>query len=451
MKKNQKKLQKVGFIALGCPKNAVDSEKMLALIARSGFAISEDPFKADAVVINTCGFIEPAKLEAIEAIKEAVKHKKKGHIKKLIVAGCLTERLKEDLFNEVSGIDCLVGLGSRDRIASIIENVLDGRGASEYLDRPYDAIFDDSSRLLIGPSHRAYLRISEGCDRCCSFCTVPSIRGRFRSKPLDMIVSEAGELAKSGVVELIVIGQDTTRWGRDLNPDLSGQDGLPLLAKKLEELSGPRWIRLMYLYPKGITDRLIDVIRDSKKIVHYLDIPFQHINEDILRAMRRPDKQEHLYRLIEKLRDSMPDVILRTTMIVGFPSETEKQFDQIIDFVKWARFDALGCFKFYPESGTAAAKLPGQVPEKVKQERFDQLMLTQQHIAFEKNRQKLGSKLTCLVDAIRKDGAAEGRFYGQAPEIDSICIIKNSKAKPGQFIQTKVIGSKDYDLIVEQV
>jgi ribosomal protein S12 methylthiotransferase len=254
-------------------------------------------------------------------------------------------------------------------------------------------------------------------------------------------------LVSAGAVELNVIAQDTTYYGRDLKI----KDGLSALVRELEQIADLAWIRLMYLYPAGIDGKLIETIASSEKVVHYLDIPVQHVSNNILESMRRADTRDGLGRLIEGLRRAMPDIVLRTTLLVGFPGETDRQFEELLDFVKWAEFDALGCFKFYPESGTAAAEMPAQVPDKVKQQRLDELMLTQQRIAFAKNENRLGSKLTCLADSVDGEGSCRGRFYGQAPDIDSLCIIKNCSARPGQFIDTKVVGTKDYDLLVEPV
>jgi len=452
---------KVGFVALGCPKNIVDSEKMLAEIVQAGFLIAAEPENADVVVINTCGFIAPAKAEALEAIKDAVACKAGGAVKKVIVAGCLSERLGRELFNQAEGIDAIVGLGQRDAIARIIKKTLTSDKRAVYLDHPCRTnsdgvpkskkelleIPDDRARLLITPSHWAYLRISEGCDRRCSFCTVPAIRGRFRSKPQELILAEAAELVSAGVVELNIIAQDTTNWGRDLKI----KNALPTLLKELEKIADLAWVRLMYSYPAGIDENLIETIAAGEKIVHYIDMPIQHINDKILKDMRRPDTKEHICRLIENLRSAVPDIVLRTTLIVGFPGETDRQFAELLEFVRWAEFDALGCFKFYPESGTAAAEMPGQIHDRIKEERVEELMLTQQKIAFAKNKKLLGSKLTCLVDSIDAGGAGQGRFYGQAPDIDSVCLIENCSAKPGCFISTRVVNTKGYDLIVEQI
>ncbi len=449
----------VGFISLGCPKNTVDSERMLAEIAEAGFLISPESYNADVIVVNTCAFIAPAKAESLEAIKQAVADKAdpKQRVGKVIVAGCLPERLGPDIYSEIDGIDAVIGLSQRDNIAKIIREVLSSERPIPPFDKSDDPdrqrILDDRTRLLITPGHWAYLRISEGCDHRCSFCTIPAIRGRFRSKPRELVLAEAGELISAGVLELNVIAQDTTFYGRDLKL----KNGLADLLADLEKIPSLVWIRLMYSYPTGISEKLIETIVKSEKIVHYLDIPLQHISDDILKSMRRPDTKRRIQRLIEDLRSAMPDIVLRTTMIVGYPGETDRHFNELMDFVRWAQFDALGCFKFYPEAGTAAAEMPGQVPDEVKQKRLDDLMLCQQEIAFAKNRNKIDSEITCLVDSVESEFLAKGRYYGQAPEIDSLCLIKTVDRQrkhpilPGQFIRTKVVGTKDYDLIVERI
>lgn len=453
--KTKQKNITVGFVSLGCPKNMVDSERMLAQIAQAGMVITAQPLTADVIVINTCGFIAPAKAEAVESIKKAVASKHKGGVKKVIVAGCLSQRMGKELFNETNGIDAVVGLFQRDNIVQIIRKTFQADKPEVYLACPdklggarsHAAINDDKIRLRITPAHWAYLRISEGCNHRCSFCTIPAIRGRFISKPQKEILAEARELISAGAVELNIIAQDVTSYGRDLKI----KNPLPALLKKLEKIDELKWIRLLYLYPTGITQQLIETIADSKKILHYFDIPIQHINNQILKAMRRPDSKEQISELIEKLRSAIPDIVLRTTLIVGFPGETEKQFEELLDFINWARFDCLGCFKYYAEEGTPAAKMPNQIPDHVKKRRLKTLMLAQQKIAFAKNRQRLGDLLTCLVDSVDKNRTGRGRFYGQAPDIDSICIIKNCMAKPGDLLNTKVVGTKDYDLIVRQV
>ena len=437
----------VGFISLGCPKNVVDSERMLAEIAQAGFVITDEPDNADVVVINTCGFIEPAKAEALDVIKHAVDCKDGGSVKKVIVAGCLSQRLGRQLFKQADGIDAIVGLGERDNIAQIIEKTIRSNQPEAYLGHLLEQCSDDRARLLITPRHWAYLRIGEGCNHRCSFCTIPMIKGRFRSKSPDMVLDEAAELVSAGTVELNIIAQDSTYYGRDSKT----KSGLSKLMKEMEDIAALKWIRLMYLWPAGITDQLIETVAKSEKIVHYLDIPIQHINDKILKDMRRLDTKERICSLIENLRINLPDVVLRTTLIVGFPGETDQQYTELLEFIKWAEFDALGCFKFYPEAGTAAAKMPAQVPDEVKQRRLEKLMLTQQKIAFAKNKRRIGSELTCLVDSVDGNGNGLGRFYGQAPDIDSVCIIKNCLENAGKFIKTRVIGIKDYDLVVEQI
>ncbi len=455
----------MGFVALGCPKNMVDSEKMLAHLAEAGFLIAAEPEQADVVVINTCGFIEPATRESLEAVEQTIANKKRGKVQKVIVAGCLAQRLGEQLLDRTAGVDAIVGLEQRDAIARIIQDTLTSDTAQVYLGPTPCAMADDRVRLRIGPVHSAYLRISEGCSHRCSFCTIPAIRGPFRSKPISLVLEETRELVGSGAVELNLIGQDTTLYGRDLQL----KDGLAALLAEMEQIPGVAWIRLLYAYPTGITSRLIETIAGSERIVHYLDLPIQHANDRILKAMRRPDTKEDLCRLMERLRTAMPDIILRTTLIVGFPGETQAEFEELVEFIRWARFDALGAFTYFPEAGTPAAEFPDQVPEEIKQARLKALMLAQQEIAFAKNKERLGNRLTCLIEeggqrtgdgrrrrrqsAIRHPPFAvgRGRFYGQAPDIDSVCLIEGCTVGPGRFAETKVVGTRDYDLVVEQI
>jgi ribosomal protein S12 methylthiotransferase len=448
-RKNQQpdSIKTVGFVSLGCPKNSIDAEVMLARIGTADFILTDDTDHADIVVINTCGFIEPAKEEALEVIRKALRQKKKGHIRKVIVTGCLSERLGKDLLNEVDEIDAIVGLAGRDSIDKILKE-LEAEGPSIpahlYLGPVSSEAPDDRDRLRITPSHWAYLRISEGCNRKCSFCTIPAIRGKFRSKPMASILEEAHRLTDSGAVELSLIAQDSNFYGRDMGI----QDGLIQLIAQLEKIPSLKWIRLMYLYPAGIDENLIAAIADSSKVVHYADIPIQHINDDILKTMRRAHTKKSTMELIERLRKAMPDIILRTTVIAGFPGETDSRFQELLNFIRWAEFDALGCFPFYPEPGTPAAELPGQLPEKLRQQRHEQAMLAQQPIAFKKVKDRMGSRLTVLVDEQDKKHAV-GRFYGQAPHIDSLCLIRSKVVSPGTFIETEVVGRNGYDLWVK--
>ncbi len=449
MAKKNRPLIRVGFVALGCPKNTVDSERMLAHIVQAGMLISEDPDQADAVVINTCGFVAPAKAESIDVIRHALDCKRQGQIRKVLVAGCLSQRMGDALLQEVPGIDAVVGLEQRDQIAGIIRQILEQDHAGVFLEpeltRKRHAVSQDDTRLLIGPPHRAYIRISEGCDHKCSFCTIPSIRGPFRSKPEDQVFQEALELVHSGVKELNVVAQDTTSYERDLNV----KDGLAHLLGRLNGINDLPWIRLMYLYPTGVSDHLVETLATSPRILKYLDIPIQHASDRILKAMRRPDKRSHLQRLIGQLRRAMPDIVLRTTVIVGFPGETDADFQDLLAFVEWAQFDALGCFPYFQEPGTEAATLPNQIQDAIKAQRVDQLMMAQQTIAFGKNQQRVGRTLTCLVDDMMPDSTGIARYYGQAPEIDSVCLIANCPVQPGQFVQVRVTGTQDYDLMCE--
>lgn len=444
-KKENYPLKTVGFVALGCPKNMVDAEAMLAKLGMAGFVLNADPDNADIVIINTCGFIEPAKQEALEAIRQALRQKKKGKVRKVIVAGCLSQRLGEDLKNEADSIDAIVGLAGRDSIEKVLRDLEqeDTKRTHLYLNTLPTTAPDDRDRLRITPAHWAYLRISEGCNRRCSFCTIPSIRGPFRSKPMDMILDEARRLIDTGAIELSLIAQDSNFYGRDMGL----KHGLVKLITELGKLPSLKWIRLMYLYPSGINEELISAIADSEKVVHYADIPVQHINDEVLKAMRRSHTKAGTMELIEKLRRSIPDIVLRTTVIAGFPGETEAQFNELLDFVRWAEFDALGCFPFFPEPGTEAATLGNQLQDNIRQKRTDKVMRTQQPIAFKNVKQHIGSRFKVLVDETTNAGAV-GRFYGQAPHIDSVCLLDSKSVKTGQFVDVEVVGSQEYDLIV---
>ena len=456
IKKNKKRTT-VGFIALGCPKNMVDSERMLALIAQAGFVITQDTDNADVIVINTCGFIAPAKAEALDTINLAIRQKQKGKVQKVIVAGCLAQRMDKNLLIETDGIDAILGLQQRDNIVDIIQSTFTSGKPVSAVTTTLKIPYDDRTRFRITPPHWAYLRISEGCNKKCSFCTIPAIRGKARSKPSSLILAEARQLVASGAVELNIIAQDITAYGHDLNIP----NALPKLLTNLAKIPRLRWIRLLYLYPTGITECLIETVADSDKILPYFDIPLQHINPQILKAMRRPHSKDKICRLIDNLRTRLPGCVLRTTFIVGFPGETDARFNELLEFVNWARFDNLGCFTFYPEQGTPAANLPHQVPDRVKKHRLEKLMLAQQKIAFDKNKSRIGSTLTCLVDSIGKNhtakshalrsAAKKGRFFGQAPEIDPLCVIRDCHACPGSFINAKVTGSKNYDLLCRQI
>lgn len=450
LKKAKEQHKTVGFVALGCPKNSVDAEVMLAKIGLAGFVLTDDPDCADVVVINTCGFIEPAKQEALTAIRRAIKMKRNGKIGKIVVAGCLAQRLGGELAELAGHVDAVVGLGQRDSMDAIIRDLLsqpEQKTTQIHLPGLPDIAFDDRNRLRITPPHWAYLRISEGCNRRCSFCTIPEIRGKFRSKPMDWLVDEARQLVQSGSKEISLIAQDSNFYGRDMKIE----DGLIKLIGELEKVDGLEWIRLMYLYPAAVEDSLIEAIAQSPKVVHYVDIPIQHINNQILHSMRRSDTKEHTIGLIERLRKRLPDAVLRTTVIAGYPGETEAQFDELLDFIRWAKFDALGCFPFFPEPGTRAAQLPDRLPDDVRNQRADIVMETQQPIAFANVEKRIGSILKVLIDETGKSRQAVGRFFGQAPQIDSVCLVENTTAQAGTWIQAKAVKRSDYDLVVRPV
>jgi ribosomal protein S12 methylthiotransferase len=353
----------------------------------------------------------------------------------------------KDLLKEVPEIDAVVNLSGREDIVDIIIDVCKSSKPQKYLNPQEGKIFDDRARLSITPAHWAYLRISEGCDHSCSFCTIPRIRGRFRSKPFEHIIEEAGELASAGVKELNIVAQDTAYYGKDLGL----KDGLASLIKELDEIEGIEWIRLMYLYPVGVTDKLLDAVGQSPKVVPYFDIPIQHINDSILEAMRRPESNELIRNLLTKIRERFPNAALRTTVILGFPGETEQQFRELLDFIRQMRFDALGAFTYYREKGTKAYHLPEQVDDAIKQRRYDEVMRVQQEIAFSKNEEKIGNSYKILLESDpNPEGVAAGRYYGQAPEIDSLCYIEDCTARQGEFIQGKVTSFRDYDLIVRE-
>jgi ribosomal protein S12 methylthiotransferase len=428
---------------------------MLASTGRAGYVVTGNLDYADIAVINTCAFIESAVDEAVEVINDICKRKKKSDLKKVIATGCLPQRIGSKISELCPDLDAIINLANRDNIADIIADTLDCKDKefrSHFQSAQNEFISDDSQRLLITPSHWAYLRISLGCDRKCAFCTIPSIRGPFRSKPPREIIEEAAALANSGVKEINIIAQDSNYYGTDLNRKnpQSPKTSLASILKKLEKIENLPWIRTMYLYPAGVKNDLIETIADSEKILNYFDIPIQHISDKILRDMNRADTREKTTALIENIRKAIPSAVLRTTIIVGFPGETNEDFNQLLDFVKQTRFDALGCFKYSQETGTPAAKLPNQVPEQTKQHRFDQLMAAQKKIAIEKNKKLKGSKHTCLIDETDPDSkTAIARYFGQAPCIDSVCIVKNCSAQPGSFINCRITGHQEYDLIAE--
>lgn len=438
---------KVSMVSLGCPKNQVDAEMMLKTLADAGFEISTEESEADAIIINTCGFIEEAKQEAIENILEAAQYKKNGKCKALIVTGCLAERYKDDVTKEIPEADVCVGIGSNGNIAEIVRAALDKKAVNSYGDKL--SLDLNGDRILGGYSFSTYLKIGDGCDNCCTYCAIPQIRGRMRSRTIEDCVSEAERLADRGVTELIVVAQDTTAYGTDIY----GKPMLTELLKELVKIEKLHWIRTLYTYPERITDDLLELIAKEKKLCKYLDMPIQHVNGGILKKMNRKGDERSLRALIERIRSKVPDITLRTTLITGFPGETEEQFTQLAQFVKDIKFDRLGCFPYSAEENTVAANMPEQIEEQTKVDRMESIMETQLAVNNEKNNEKIGKIFEVLIegydDYIR---CYYGRSYADAPEIDGkIFFIAGRPLKIGDYVKVKINDTVEYDLLGELI
>ncbi len=434
------------FVSLGCPKNLVDSERMLGLLQLDGYRLIGDPNGADFAVVNTCGFIESARAESFGAIDEMIELKRQGRLRGLIVSGCLAERQKELLLEERPEIDHVVGVFGREEVTKVADRLIGGLAEQRTVFRPAPSSpLDDKNRLRITPRHFAYLKISEGCDRLCTFCAIPKMRGRHVTKPMDEVVREAEELAADGVRELNIVAQDTPYYGMDLY----GRPRLAELLARLEEVDGINWIRLLYFYPMYIGDDLIDAIAASAKIVPYLDIPLQHANDTMLRRMQRRVSRAETEALLDKLRSRIANLVLRTTFITGFPGETEEQFEDLIEFVERHRFERLGVFTYSYEPDTPAAKLPDHLPEAIKADRRGRLMEVQQPIAFARNEAQVGRSADVLIDAPlpgEKD-VWLGRTYADAPDIDGVVYVTGEGLKPGDLVPCEIVAYREYDLI----
>ena len=436
-------MYKVSMVSLGCPKNQVDAEMMLHTLKEAGFELCSEEAQADAIIINTCGFIESAKAEAIENILEAANYKTDGNCKALIVTGCLAERYQNDVTEEIPEVDVCVGIGSNSKIAEIVKNAIEGKKENSFGDK--NDLDLNGKRILGGMPYTAYLKIADGCDNCCTYCAIPEIRGRLRSRTIEDCVREAETLAAGGVTELIVVAQDTTAYGMDLY-------GEPKLAELLEELckvDGIHWIRTLYTYPDKITDELLDTIAEEDKLLKYLDIPLQHINNEILKRMNRKGTREEIEALIDKIRAKIPNITLRTSLITGFPGETEEQFCELAEFVKKTRFDRLGCFTYSPEEGTPAANFDNQLDEQTKQSRLENIMEMQMTIAAEKNEEKADSLVEVLIegwdDYIK---CYFGRTVWDAPEVDGkIFFMSHKPLVIGEYVTVRVNDCIDYDLL----
>jgi ribosomal protein S12 methylthiotransferase len=434
------------FVSLGCPKNLVDSEKMLGNLALDGYSLVSDPEQADFVIVNTCGFIEQSRAESRAVIREMLDLKAAGKTRGVIVAGCLPERLGEGaLLQEMPEIDHVVGVFGRDEITRVADRLVGGIREQRELFRPAPVrALDDRARLRLTPGHYAYLKISEGCDRTCTFCSIPQMRGKHVTKPIEMVVEEARELVSDGVRELILVAQDTTYYGLDYYGEVRLKD----LLKELEQVDGIDWIRLMYLYPVNFTDDLIETIATSSKILPYLDMPLQHINSRVLKRMQRRVNRERTVELVEKLRSQIANLVLRTTFVVGFPGETEAEFEELQEFVRETKFERMGVFPYSLEPNTPAVKLDGHLPEEVKLARRDALMETQQAIAFDWGSQLVGYELDCLIDGpADQEGVYMGRTFADAPEIDGVVYVTGEDLQPGQLVPVEIVDSQEYDLI----
>lgn len=435
---------RVGMVSLGCPKNQVDAEHMLFDLKKEGLEIVSDAALSDVVIINTCGFIESAKQEAIDTILEFCTLKQEGRIKAVIATGCLAERYKDEMKKEIPELDAVIGIGSNSKLCDIIREILlDKHSVCSYGEKRELSM--EGGRIISTEPFYAYLKIAEGCDNCCTYCAIPSIRGRYRSRKMEDIVKEAQWLAENGVTELVVVAQDTTRYGEDLY----GKTALPELLKKLCEIDGLKWIRTLYCYPERITDELLDVIAGEEKLVKYLDIPIQHCNGEVLKRMNRHGDREFLTALFKKIRGKIPNIILRTTLIAGFPGETEEQFEELCKFVKDMKFERLGCFAFSPEEGTPAYDMPDQVHLKVRERRAEVIMEEQMIISERLNEQSMGKTFEVVVEGF--DRYAEcyyGRSACDAPEIDGkIFFLSEEKVRTGDYVKVKIDDTLDYDLI----
>jgi ribosomal protein S12 methylthiotransferase len=471
-----KPIRSVAFVSLGCPKNLVDSERMLGLLAEDGLAITADPSAADAIVINTCGFLEASKTESLEAIRDAIRQKTEGRCKRVVVAGCLVQRHKTRLLADVPEVDRLVGVFDREHIVEAVhgkENPRQEHGhfLGKYHDLSRDLaqaqglqspdvvketktsrlpVFeDDRARLRLTPRHYAYLRVSEGCNQGCTFCTIPSIRGLMRSKPVGQILAEARELAADGAVELNLIGQDTTSYGSDIG-DAAGLSGLLRTLDK--EMKDVHWLRLMYAYPSCFSDEMIRTIADSARVVKYIDMPLQHINDEVLTKMRRRVTRRQVETLLDKLRQWVPGIAIRTTFIAGTPGETDAQHKELVKFVRDFGFDMMGVFPYSQEPGTPMGRMEDQLPDAIKQARVEELMLAQQEVAFAKAKRQVGKTIEVLIDRPAGRDEEDGwvaRSAAQAPDIDSVTLVHGQGLHPGQLVNVRITGRQDYDSVAE--
>ena len=439
---------KILFISLGCDKNLVDTEVMLGMLASRGYEMTNDEQEANIIVINTCCFIHDAKEESIQNILEMAEYKKNGSAKALIVTGCMAERYRQEILDEIPEVDEVLGTTAYDRILDAVDAALAGQ--HEVMTADLDALpLPETKRLVTTGGHFAYLKIAEGCDKHCTYCIIPKIRGNFRSVPMERLLKEAQDLAEQGVKELILVAQETTLYGKDLY----GEKSLPKLLRELCKISGIRWIRILYCYPEEITDELIQVMKEESKICHYLDLPIQHANDTILKRMGRRTSKQELIDIVQKLRKEIPDICLRTTLITGFPGETQEQHEEVMEFIDTLEFDRLGAFTYSPEEDTPAATFEDQIDEEVKEDRQADIMELQQEIAFDKAEDMIGREVLVMIEGkVADENAYVGRTYRDAPNVDGLIFINTDvELISGDFAKVKVTGALDYALIGELI
>ena len=437
---------KLLFVSLGCDKNLVDSEEMLGLLTGNGFEIVDDETEAEAIVVNTCCFINDAKEESVNTILEMAEYKKTGSCKVLVVTGCMAQRYKNEIIEEVPEVDAVLGTTSYGDILKAIREAMEGKHFQEFKDIDYlpEKL---GKRVLTTGGHFGYLKIAEGCDKHCTYCIIPKLRGKFRSVPMERLVTQAKEMAEEGVKELILVAQETTVYGTDIY----GKKSLHILLKELCKIKGIRWIRVLYCYPEEITDELIEVIKKEPKVCHYLDLPIQHASDSILKRMGRRTSKQELTDIVKKLRKEIPDICLRTTLITGFPGETEDQHEELMQFVDEMEFDRLGVFTYSPEEDTPAAVMPDQIAEEVKEERQADLMELQQEIAFDNAENMIGREMLVMIEGkVADENAYVGRTYRDAPNVDGLIFINTEEELiSGDFAKVKITGALEYDLIGE--
>ncbi len=445
---------KVHFISLGCPKNLVDSEIMAGTLLQDGYEVVADAEGADTVVVNTCGFIEDSKKESIQRILDMAQLKAEGKVKKIVVAGCLTQRYKDDLVSGLPEADLFVGSGEFQNIGKILKNHQQGEAKKTFFNLPTYLQEATTPRVNSQPKHRAYLKISEGCMKRCAFCAIPLIRGNLQSRKIDNVISEAKLLAAGGVKELIIISHDFTDYGWDLRRASPSAVETPIeLLRKLAEVEGIKWIRMLYLYPDGITNEMVELIKTNDKFVKYFDMPLQHISNSVLKNMNRKMTREEITAALTQIRTEIPDAVIRTQFIVGFPGETDQDFEELLQFIAEQKFDRVGCFQYSPEENTPGGKMPNQIDEATKQKRYEAIMEVQQNISREKHRAFIGQTIEVVVEGLsdETDLLLQGRMSQQAPEIDGVVLINDGQAEIGQFVKVKITDSMEYDLIGEIV